>query len=825
LLTTSGKTGGSASIANISIASNVLTVTLTGTRPFVVGETVSFSSVATATFLNGQHVVVTSTPETLKFTAAFTHDDYSAPDTGTASSLPVWNATLGGTTTDGTAVWTNKGSADWQANHSYSAGDLVAVTITSYVTVRVCFSGNTSVQTPDGPREFSQLPKTCSILTKYGVRTADIIISEFDGEMLDMGSGELVTRGHRILIDDEWVRAEDAFPNAKVAQYKGLVYTLSVHTDKEEERHYLLANGRVAHNALSRPYDDDPCGTETYEVDTYSFFQCTKAGVSGAYAPDWVDGTGLTVTDGTAAWTNKGNQQTWTDIGAGTSVSLDSVVLDSNGSKQAIVTAGKTGDYGGTGHPSWSSETGKTTIDGSTVWTCQGPFSAAGTASWYYAYAFKNSLTGHVSSASSPSQAITLAANSLVTVQGTGSDDQQADKIQVYRTAQGGSTLFFLAEVDNPGASGQWSYSDLTADADLNEFIQAQISNSNDPPPAGAIIPSYHQGRVWVAVDNFVYASAGPDTTNGSGNESFPPANVFTFPSQVVRLQPYTQGLLVFTVSDVYIILGSGAITNFYSVPFLKGYGLLSYNALDTNGSVFYLMTSDNQALTLDPSSGVSDVGFQIGDVLSGWSPSTTYVTWHAAGSTDKAAYLSDGSTGWYRLNPSPAPETGLSWSPKAAISGGCRAVQSVEVLPGHHHLLVGPASSGQILYRNTEVYTDNGATYPAYATVGNILLAPHGQTAAVSFIGVDCPKIGKPLVIGVLLNEISGEFESLKEYAQDPTDLPPSATVYGLRYYLSQTGQHAICRHLQIKFSWPAEDAASELYDFTLYGCLLKEG
>jgi hypothetical protein len=79
--------------------------------------------------------------------------------------------------------------------------------------------------------------------------------------------------------------------------------------------------------------------------------------------------------------------------------------------------------------------------------------------------------------------------------------------------------------------------------------------------------------------------------------------------------------------------------------------------------------------------------------------------------------------------------------------------------------------------------------------------------------------------MIGVLLDEISGQFDNLRDFTQDPTDLPPSNTLWGLRYYLSQTGKAAICRHLQIKVSWPAEDAANELLDYTLYGCILKEG
>ncbi len=51
----------------------------------------------------------------------------------TGGSQPTWNVTTGGTTTDGSAVWTNKGIADWQANHAYALGDIVAATFTVQV--------------------------------------------------------------------------------------------------------------------------------------------------------------------------------------------------------------------------------------------------------------------------------------------------------------------------------------------------------------------------------------------------------------------------------------------------------------------------------------------------------------------------------------------------------------------------------------------------------------------------------------------------------------------------------------------------------------------
>ena len=77
-----------ATITNIAITSNVLTVT--ANNDFEAGEIVNLSGLTTATFLNNQTVTVV-TPGVSTFTAAYTHADYaSAADTGTATGYSLW---------------------------------------------------------------------------------------------------------------------------------------------------------------------------------------------------------------------------------------------------------------------------------------------------------------------------------------------------------------------------------------------------------------------------------------------------------------------------------------------------------------------------------------------------------------------------------------------------------------------------------------------------------------------------------------------------------------------------------------------------------------
>lgn len=104
--------GQSASISNIAITSDVLTVT--AVNSFQAGDSISFAGITTASFLNNQTVtVLTSTGTT--FTANFTHGDYaSASDTGngfTASAAyqAITNASanlnIHPTSTAGAAFW------------------------------------------------------------------------------------------------------------------------------------------------------------------------------------------------------------------------------------------------------------------------------------------------------------------------------------------------------------------------------------------------------------------------------------------------------------------------------------------------------------------------------------------------------------------------------------------------------------------------------------------------------------------------------------------------------------------------------------------------
>lgn len=483
------------------------------------------------------------------------------------------------------------------------------------------------------------------------------------------------------------------------------------------------------------------------------------------------------------------------------------------------------------------------------IWINKGPAAspAPGTLSafnggYQYAIALVNTMTDTVSNAG----LLSVATGNFIGAAGIqvsgglpplASIDPQADYVAIFRTTDGQTTPFLIPGTLNSlytvplSQYIQNGYFDTTPDTGLDNLIEAPILGENTPPAEGAQNLTYHLSRIFFSIGNTVYWTTGPDTPVGNGIEGVLGTNVQVFPSLVKRLVPTTVGLFVFTVSDIYIIIGQGTPENPIqpAFPYLQGIGLLSYNALEINGSDIGFYTADKRFVLMNPSSGPTDQGFNIGNLLSGssWNPLSVYVTWHSSGE-DSAWFVSDGSTGWYRVVPTPSPEQGTTWSPFATIVGGAKAVQSIEVSPGTHKLLLGPVTSGPILNRDITVWQDNVTNYAWFAVVGSHVLANPGQLAEVAFITLDSVATGTPPALSVIFDECvpyyTGPFQAINFKVEDPPTLQPSTSLYSLRYYMSETGQPAVCRHMQFRLDFPAENFQNELFSSSIFGAILVE-
>lgn len=516
---------------------------------------------------------------------------------------------------------------------------------------------------------------------------------------------------------------------------------------------------------------------------------------------------------------------------------------------------------------------------GTLVWYNVGPkgLTSTSTLGYQYAFSFVNIATGHRSNISPLSPSLTNQAGVAVTVSGsgcqitpsgtgatTGTGDPQVDAIEVYRNTDGGPFYFQIPPslmssmsgtitdangnlyLANPGTAtspGTWSFVDTVTDAQLNTQVYAPIGFLNSPPPAGLTNLEYFDGRLWGSVGNTLYFATGADDAsvlnvlqNGVPPESWEPSNALPFNSPIVRSVTTGIGLVVFTTTDVWVVAGSNLAT-YNPVKVLAGVGLGSYNAMCIDGSTMMIYTRDRQNLMITVGGAGSEIGFVIGDKIEATiNPMTAYLARHVKGSQDNAFYLGDGATGWFRLNPnqygaSASGEQTPIWSPFATITNGCKALASIEVQPGVKLLLVGRTGTGTgpVLNRDITVFSDNGTSYTWFATIGSIVLALPSLLAVIESITTEMNNASATqCAVAVLIDEISGTFETLNvtldNPSSDPPQLPTSKTVLSNRFYLSPGTVPPIGRHLQVKLSGSAVNTKDELLALTVRGEIINE-
>jgi hypothetical protein len=420
-----------------------------------------------------------------------------------------------------------------------------------------------------------------------------------------------------------------------------------------------------------------------------------------------------------------------------------------------------------------------------------------------YVFVYVNSSTGHPSTASPVSASTGPQTSKNITIQGASSSDTQVDKVDIYRNDDGGSLFYFLARVNN---GGTWSYADSTPDSGLNDDIVAPTAHTNDPPPSGASLVCFHMGRLWVAANNIVYFAGGPDTTNGVPEEAFPPANNFKFPGKVTAMASTSAGLIVFTSSDSFVIQGQSTVS-FWASPWQKNFGVQSQNCVAQDGDLLFLYTSNRQLFTL-PS--VDEIGFAVADQLAAsFDPATSYLALHRHGN-DQGLWISDGSTRLRRYSLATQ-----AWDVEHRVVGGAGAIASMEASTATYKLFTGrTAGTGYILARDTTTYQDDGSSYTAFATLGEIL-APAGKTEEVTSIHTQTMPVGTYPTISVLLNEISGTFVALPNPVRDPAKLvPASSTVLMNRHWFkaAQTPLPQLVMHMQVKITFATENFRNEV-------------
>lgn len=813
------------------------------TNPFNVADFVQFTGLTNATWLNGTGIDCTGTG-TSSFTAnngvgpngveiypnwpseADTGICYTTTRTGVSGgSAPTWSTLRGSYTVDGTLLWQNIGPAlqNWGgagpttaptvANAVGSASVPAWAASTFYSPTLLLLDSNSNIQV------LSTGGTTGAAQPAWGV-----------------GVGTTTADGSAVWTC-EGGSAWPATTSVNAGQYIAAFWTQTI-TIKEP----TFQNG--GRGVQFQTY--------TYTINYFDFFVCVQAGITGSAQPAWNSGLASQVSDGTAIWQNAGPVVTWNGatlhsvvtsaVGATQAVSLTQQILDSNGNLQNIYKAGKSA----AAHPTWATTQGSLTNDNTAQWQNGGAAAATQNPGfWVYGFAFRNSVANFDTPMSPESAQIVLSPpvgfNGYISITGLCSADPQFDTIRVFRTPQqtgaGGTPVFEqLADISLTSSqigksTATWSYQDALPDSALDFEILGDTVGQNSAPPTGFLPDCYHLQRIWGHVGNIVYYTNGPDALNGiGGNETLSPANNFVMPAPVIRQIANALGLFIFTTAGVYTVPGSGTASDPLQSPrpFMDGKvaGLLNFDALDVNGTIIHMMNSKTEVLMIDPSSGVTESGFPIGDtLLASYNPAATRVVWHDQNSTDAGLYVADGSIGWYRCNPTPAPETGMCWSPQAQIAGGAGLVQSIEVATGVHKLIVQAPGGGPLLFRDPTIWTDNATSYAANAIVGSLVLAHPGSVAIVDFITTDAIATGARIVPGVVMDQINTSgFTALNQNEPDPPGLVTAGSLYADRWYLSTSQQAALCRHMQIQFTWVSENFGNELLAYAIYGAIVPE-
>ncbi len=473
--------------------------------------------------------------------------------------------------------------------------------------------------------------------------------------------------------------------------------------------------------------------------------------------------------------------------------------------------------------------------------TGSGTFSAVN--GYSYVYAYGNSSSGEISNATQVSTNTGPFTNvAYVGVGVTASTDPQVNQIRVYRTTDSGGGNQFFEISNSPFPNTTTTIQDTTPDTSLQVTSQAEINLGNTPPPVGLTNMEWFAGRMWGSLANILFASTGPETLSGQApNSNWNPQFQYVLPGgAIVRNVAGPNGMLVFTFDDCFIVRGTD-ITNYTVNEFVKDFGVRTYNAVDTDGTNLYVFTSDRQFILVS-ASGAQDIGLPIGDQLLNVDPSKVYVKVNRYGLDAIVRILDTVNNISYDYNLNQQ-----CWNlPGILQLQACSAVGSVESSPGVWWLVMGYTRSGTsaLAYRDLTTFQDVGISYQPNAVFGSIQLADPGTLAKFGACGgfaMQYTNAGTVPTLSILPNDIgctmtnavgsqiTGTFTNLS-LGTNPFPIPPTLgnKPTGYRnlgyYYLLAKGLSAFVQNLQFKLSAPAENTATELIGFGIYGDMKQE-
>lgn len=495
---------------------------------------------------------------------------------------PTWNQTSGGTTTDGTITWTNRGPIGlWQPNHFFNEGHFGSGTLANPAIV---YDPNTNAlffnNQGGGGTSGATAP---GFIAAVGAITVDGTVRwEFLGLVADVSPGTVhawkpaqaytqwgATNNFTLAAITEPASIPNAY-NTVTATFKNTIYLQSsgnastssasfanpvfaitsggVTTDNQLE---WLCLGSATWTAATAVIQWAGQGnTFTAVFDGANFQVCIQTGTTGGGAPTWATTYGAQTADGSAIWACVGQLTSWVattkwylppgGFSAPTSTASygGASILDSNGNIESVIQSGLSQTPG---PPTWSA-VGSTTVDGTITWFAVEP-APTGTGSVnlikgrQYFLVYTNTISGHISDLSPVSVSTGVLTNGQIFVGNLQvSTDPQVNMKILLATADGGdqTTLYFVAEVPNTALSAVDSTPEpILLAQNVYQFTDpAGVEHGvadNLPPPNGSF-PLKYRGRLYMLVGSFLFFSKSlSDLTTSTGiiagryEEAWPP--------------------------------------------------------------------------------------------------------------------------------------------------------------------------------------------------------------------------------------------------------------------------------------------------------------
>ena len=499
----------------------------------------------------------------------------------TGVGSPNWNQTTGGTTSDNTITWTNRGPIGlWQPNHLYnneSAG-VGSVANPSFIydpatnsiyenanggnragtsgATRPKFTGINGQFVADNGGDNGGPPATNGI--------AWFCISPANDVWLPSHAYTNVSHDERNTQITEPTNCKTAYDSVNNV-FKQTIYMQRIGSNGTSAASY--ANPGWATQVGAFTSDKQilwQCqGTKTWApmtqynafvgigtafgvvVDSISgtFQACLQGGTSGSGpAPTFNSNYGDQTADGTVTWVCLGPTVSWVAsrkwfLGpSGFTVPNSAgsyggaTIADSNNNVQTVIASGESF----TSAPTWStSALGQTSDPGTPAitWLNLGAVSGTGgtavtlTKGRQYFLVYTNTTSGGISDLGPVSGSSgPIAGGSVFLGNLQASADTQVDKKILLATADGGNqtTLFFVAILPN----AQTTYVDNLSETLLNAGLVYQETQSdgtlhgvfrNQPPPNGSF-PIKHRGRLWLLQNSFLFFSKSlNDVTTSTG--------------------------------------------------------------------------------------------------------------------------------------------------------------------------------------------------------------------------------------------------------------------------------------------------------------------